>query len=617
MLFGPGSVGRQMVAGNAAGNIIAGASLNLNFMNAGLLPSGVVFTRASTATYFDSTGVMRTAAMNLACPSVNWFNNQPATSTQEGVTQSVGISPSGAHDAMALIPGAYTGVHQFYRTFGGAVSTLYTFSVYVKAAGMNFVALTLENSAFSGSTQTATFNLSNGTIDNQTVGAAAVITPVGNGWYRCTVSATSTASGGNYVNNVLVGPRSDMLGAVGDGVNGIWVWGQQVELGSTATTYAPTTTVANGAPRWDYDPVSHVLNGLLIEEARTNSARNSTMQGAVVGTPGTLPTGWLVAPNAGLTTSVVSLQTVNGIPTIDLRISGTTTSATYLLFFDAGVSAASTQVWTSSAWFAMTAGSRTNIVGSTLEVRFTGGSGQADLPMVPTPTLTRFSSTGTAGTGVTATNIAIWLNCNSGAAIDITLRIGAPQLELGAFATSYIPTTTVPVTRAVDTCSVPVAAIPGFSTTAGSMAHEYAVAGGYAPGFGAPIQLVGAATATDYINCDQATTISATPAVPIVSGAGCKAGGVSLSFANFPPASIPVGTIHRGASSWAVGNTMLSAHDGVGNTAVGPVAATMPTLISLTIGGQVNSQLMISQWARRTQYWPRQLPTAELQTVTR
>ena len=69
MLFGPGSVGRQMVAGNAAGNIIAGASLNLNFMNAGMLPSGVVFTRASTATYFDSTGTMQTAAMNLMLQS--------------------------------------------------------------------------------------------------------------------------------------------------------------------------------------------------------------------------------------------------------------------------------------------------------------------------------------------------------------------------------------------------------------------------------------------------------------------------------------------------------------------------------------------------------------------
>src|SRR5690349_553417 len=29
-------------------------------------------------------------------------------------------------------------------------------------------------------------------------------------------------------------------------------------------------TAANGAPRFDYDPVSHFLSGLLIEEARTN-----------------------------------------------------------------------------------------------------------------------------------------------------------------------------------------------------------------------------------------------------------------------------------------------------------------------------------------------------------
>ena len=41
-----------------------GKTLDLSFMTPGTLPSGVVFTRASTATYFDSTGTMQTAATN-------------------------------------------------------------------------------------------------------------------------------------------------------------------------------------------------------------------------------------------------------------------------------------------------------------------------------------------------------------------------------------------------------------------------------------------------------------------------------------------------------------------------------------------------------------------------
>jgi hypothetical protein len=41
-----------------------GVTLDLSFMSPGTLPSGVVFTRTTTATYFDSTGTMQTAAIN-------------------------------------------------------------------------------------------------------------------------------------------------------------------------------------------------------------------------------------------------------------------------------------------------------------------------------------------------------------------------------------------------------------------------------------------------------------------------------------------------------------------------------------------------------------------------
>jgi hypothetical protein len=48
---------------------------------------------------------------------------------------------------------------------------------------------------------------------------------------------------------------------------------------STVATYFDATgtmqSAAANTPRWDYDPVTHVLNGLLIEEARTNLLLNS------------------------------------------------------------------------------------------------------------------------------------------------------------------------------------------------------------------------------------------------------------------------------------------------------------------------------------------------------
>jgi hypothetical protein len=44
----------------------------------------------------------------------------------------------------------------------------------------------------------------------------------------------------------------------------------------------------------------------------------------------------------------------------------------------------------------------------------------------------------------------MWITLTSGAAYDFTIRIAAPQMELGATASTFIPTTTAAVTRLAD-----------------------------------------------------------------------------------------------------------------------------------------------------------------------
>ena len=63
---------------------------------------------------------------------------------------------------------------------------------------------------------------------------------------------------------------------------------------STATYFDATGTMQTAAantPRWDYDPVTHALNGLLIEEQRTNSAAEQCdARDAIRHRHGTVPT---------------------------------------------------------------------------------------------------------------------------------------------------------------------------------------------------------------------------------------------------------------------------------------------------------------------------------------
>lgn len=217
------------------------------------------------------------------------------------------------------------------------------------------------------------------------------------------------------------------------------------------------TTAANNEPRFDHDPTTLSSRGFLPEQQRTNSIRNNTMVGAVAGTPGTLPTNWNVGSAAGLTTNVIAIGIENGVNYVDLQIVGTPTATAYTLFFDATsqIAALNAQTWSSSLWCKIVAGATTNItsINNNVTYRDSGGTSvqSARTAMSLTSMFTRFSQAGTATNASTAfVQAGLWLTITVGAAINITLRIGLPQLEQGAFATSVIRTTGSAATRSQD-----------------------------------------------------------------------------------------------------------------------------------------------------------------------
>ena len=360
-------------------------------------------------------------------------------------------------------------------------------------------------------------------------------------------------------------------------------------------------TAGNNVPRFGYDPITHAARGLFIEEGRTNrflqsgdftnaswTKSNCTLAAGISG-PNGATTGSGIIGNTGATGSI--LQSITAIAS---------TTYTMSCFVKAGTQT-TVQILMSGTWFTgglnrvgtynLTAGTSTpSGVGATSSI-VSIGNGWYRISLSATPDL-----------AVAASHQIVRANA-SGDGVSVLFYAFGAQIEAGAFVTSYIPTTTATVARAIETTTMSLD--PWFNAATGTISIDTLQTTANANN--SWIGDFGDSTA----NNEMGLFISNTAGGQVLF----RNAGTSIYNPTVTSGLYTAGTAAKSAFAWQAANATWAVNGVIRNNA-GAVTGTLPIVTSLTIGHRSGGTGQLNGYVRRLQYWRRALSNTELQSVT-
>ena len=227
--------------------------LSFSDTNNNFKPLPFNFSRASSATVVNQSGLIETVGSGT--PRIDFLGNtkgalllEPSRTnvfTNSNAIQSMGFgfvgasiqadvttSPDGTTNADLLKENTANGNHFMFKDFNLSSGQTYTISVFAKKNGVNRNLRFGDGGVGWSSGFNVSFDLTNGTADS-----GGVIESYGNGWYRCSVKGTTSAT----TSRLIVYNATNQTSYQGDGSSGVFFYGFQIEQGSYATSYIPTS----------------------------------------------------------------------------------------------------------------------------------------------------------------------------------------------------------------------------------------------------------------------------------------------------------------------------------------------------------------------------------------
>jgi hypothetical protein len=265
--FKSGTLYSQIPSSNADFTVTRNTAAR-RFDSAGLIES--VASGIPRLDYYTSGGVtgcpallVEPAATNLHTHSEAFDQNYTAIATSASGTNLT--APDNSATADRYLETAANSTHVIALAGGGAgfpvtSGLVYTASVFIKSVGGRNARFSLTN-AGSGN---VLYTLSgDGTVSNSAIGA---IQNFGNDWYRCAITFTATGTTNFRQSIFSVSGSTDSF--TGDVTKGLILWGGQLETGSVATSYIPTTA-GTGSRSADVISVSGAVSGSIGQTAGT------------------------------------------------------------------------------------------------------------------------------------------------------------------------------------------------------------------------------------------------------------------------------------------------------------------------------------------------------------